>query len=208
MLLLAGPAGPLNAEAEGVRARKGSSHPGLRFPRGLSSSKRALPGGDRSSGVLGVEKEAPGEGGGAPRGARRSPGGLPVVRARGARPALSPSSRPPPPPPMMAGSRLRVWRSLRLERFLAAGTAAAAAAGEEQEKTLLSRLCADIAAAAAPPPPPGSVPALGASCVPSRPLTHRARVQPPAARLDGGTGGLMAASGVAAATAAVTLLGG
>lgn len=59
-----------------------------------------------------------------------------------------------------------------------------------------------------PPPPPGSVPALGASCVPSRPLTHRARVQPPAARLDGGTGGLMAASGAAAATAAVTLLGG
>lgn len=147
---MAGAAGPLNAEAEGVRARKGSSHPGLRFPRGLSSSKRALPGGERSSGVLGVEKEAPGEDGGAPRGARRSPGGLPVVRARGARPALSPSSRPPPP--MMAGSRLRVWRSLRLERFLAAG-AAAAAAGEEQEKTLLSRLCADIAAAAAPRPP-------------------------------------------------------
>lgn len=149
-MLLAGPAGPLSAEAEGVRARKGSSQPGLRLPRGLSSSKRALPGGDRSSGVLGVEKETPG-GGGAPRRPGRSPGGLPAPLARCARPAPSPSSRPPP---MMAGSRLRVWRSLRLERLLAAA-GAAAAAGEEQEKTLLSRLCADIAAAAAPGTPGG-----------------------------------------------------
>lgn len=87
-----------------------------------------------------MEKEAPGLSG-TPLGLRRSPRGLPAARARGARAESPPSSRPPP---MMAGSRLRVWRSLRLERF------GAAAAGEEQEKTLLSRLCADIAAAAAP----------------------------------------------------------
>lgn len=137
MLLAA--AGPLSAEAEGARGRKGGSRPGLRLPRGLPPSKSALPGGERSSGELGVEAEEP-------RGARGCPGGLPAALARGARPAPSPSSRPPP---MMAGSRLRVWRSLRFERLLAAA-GAAAAAGEEQEKTLLSRLCADIAAAAAP----------------------------------------------------------
>lgn len=140
--------------ADGVRARKGSSRPGLRLPRGLSGSKRPLPGGERSSGVLGVDAEKPRGGGGAPRAPRRSPGGLPV-----ARPRPSPSSRPPP---MMAGSRLRVWRSLRLERLLAAG-----AAGEEQEKTLLSRLCADIAAAAGPGGVAEGVPAVSRSPVPA-----------------------------------------
>lgn len=205
-MLLAGPAEPLSARAEGVRARKGSSQPGLRFPRRLSSSNRALPGGDRSSGVQGVEKEAP-WGGGAPRGPRRSPEGLPEARARSARPAPSPSSRPPP---MMAGSRLRVWRSLRLERLLAA--AGAAAAGEEQEKTLLSKLCADIAVGAAPGTAgrPGVLPGLSLPLPPAPATAERrgaerlpgcspGRAQPPAARPDGGTAGLMAAAGAGAA---------
>lgn len=108
---------------------------------------------------------------------------------------------------MMAGSRLRVWRSLRLERLLAA--AGAAAAGEEQEKTLLSRLCADIAAGAAPGTAgrPGVLPGLSLPLPPAPARAARSgprgvplgRAQPPAVRPDGGTAGLMAASDPGAA---------
>lgn len=94
------PPGALRAEAEGVRARKGSSQAVFLLPRGLASySKWKLPEGDFSSGVLGVESEPQS---GPPPGrsrareekaARHSAEGPPAALARGALAGPSPSSR-------------------------------------------------------------------------------------------------------------------
>lgn len=162
--LLPPPLGALlrRAEAEGARARKGSSHAVCRLPRGglVSQSKKwKLPEGDLSSGVLGVEsdEEAPSGRGRSKvreeKAAKHSAEGLPMAlalaRGERAQPSDAASSSLQERP-ITAGSRLRVWRSLRLERLLheegevLAAAAAAGEAADEHEKTLLSRLCADI----------------------------------------------------------------
>lgn len=77
--------------------------------------------------------------------ARHSAEGLAAALARGERANVSPAAASSLLEwPMIAGSRLRVWRSLRLEKLLEEEGEVLAEGEEEQEKTLLSRLCADI----------------------------------------------------------------
>lgn len=114
-----------------------------------------------SRGVLGTESDkalCPPPGGRSrareEKAAKYSAEGPLVVLARAERAELSstvPSS--PPERPITAGSRLRVWRSPRLDKLLEQSGGLPAAAGEEEhEKTLLSRLCADILRAEAQEP--------------------------------------------------------